>query len=122
MADSKGQAFRASVLADYELDAADLPLLEAAARLLDEIAELEAALDRDGAIVKGSRGTPIAHPALKELRDHRALFARTVKQLALPDEDAEPESWTTKRARDAANARWRMEREHNEQRRTRRGA
>jgi hypothetical protein len=114
-----GAALWRDVLAKYGLSAAELRLLEAAARLVDEISELQVSLDEHGPIIKGSRGTLIAHPALRELRDHRALFARTVKQLALPAEDAQPESWTTKRARDAANARWAMERDHNERRRTR---
>jgi hypothetical protein len=52
--------------------------------VVDEIAQLEAALPAR-LTVKGSRGQPVAHPLLGELRMHRVVLRALVKQLSLPD-------------------------------------
>jgi hypothetical protein len=63
--------------------------------------------------VDGSAGQRRIHPAVNELRQARQLLARLLAQLGLPDESGQAvvETFETKRARSAANERWRMERQ-----------
>jgi hypothetical protein len=74
----------------WELDARELHLLERACRCADELDDLEAAVDADGVVVKGSRGQASVHPALSEARQLRLVQLRLLGGIQLPDEDAEP--------------------------------
>lgn len=51
-------------------------LAEQIERYVQEIGEMEAAIERDGLTVPGSKGQPRAHPLLAELRAHRAELRR----------------------------------------------
>jgi hypothetical protein len=77
---------------------------------MDLCEALQELLDRDGLEVAGSMGQTRAHPALGELRAARALLARLLRQLALPEEQetAEPAGAPHRRAqaRKAAETRW----------------
>jgi len=61
-------------------------LLVACARALDRIAELEAAVQREGAQVAGSRGRLRTNPRLRELRRLERALKRALGRLGLsPD-------------------------------------
>jgi hypothetical protein len=102
-----GEAFRAEVTARWELTAPELLILDGTCAAVDRIDALEALVDRDGLMVPGSAGQLVMHPAVGEVRKHRALVARLVNQLRLPDEEGRPvASMTHGRAQRAAQARW----------------
>lgn len=70
----------AGVLALEEHEALKLLQLCRAADLLDE---LQAELDRDGAVIDSPQGRK-AHPAAVELRQQRVAFARLIADMRLP--------------------------------------
>lgn len=95
------------VLTVYDLTPAEMEVLTAACRLLDEIHHLEAAMEDKQLIVAGSAGQPRVHPALAELRAHRLALGRLLAQLDLPDEDSRSlPSPASLRGRKAARTRW----------------
>jgi len=94
-----------AVAEGWELDEKERHYLVRACRVADEIATLEAVVDRDGAIVAGSRGQPIVHPAVTEARQLRLVELRLLRQVNLGGEDAE-ETPARRRAQQAANTRW----------------
>ncbi len=98
------KAIVASVPASYELDARELHILERACRCADELALLDAAVDRDGLVVRGSRNQPVLNPCLAEARQLRLAQLRLLHELKI-DPPAE-ESPGTRAARKAAEARW----------------
>lgn len=94
----------ASVTAAFELSEAELEVLRCALEALDRADAAAEVVKREGVTVTDRYGTPKAHPAVDVESRSRALFARLVAQLGIrlePDE-----SPRTRRARDAANARW----------------
>lgn len=97
------------VLADFELNPVELVLLEQACRVADAIVRLDAAAAEADAMVSGSKGQPVANPLAREAREERALLARLLDQLGIPD--ASGSQWdhlsASARARKAAAARWR---------------
>jgi hypothetical protein len=107
-----GRALWAAIVGDldagWELDARELHLLERACRCADELAKLEAAVDRDGVTAEGSRGQVIVHPALSESRQLRLVQARLLGAIELADPKAGHRSSTPAqaRARKAAESRW----------------
>lgn len=105
----RARAFWVRSVEDYDLTDAEAELLAEAAHTMTEIDTLRAALDADGLTVAGSTGQKRVHPAVNEIRQHRMALARLLKAVDLPGAE-EPESWTTKNAREAARARWAMDR------------
>ncbi len=71
-----------SVVDRYELEEHESALLHQAARTVDLLDALQAALDADGPLVDGR-----AHPAAVESRQQRIALARLLAALRLPDED-----------------------------------
>jgi hypothetical protein len=104
---TKSKRLWSDVMGKYELRFDERRLLEDACREIDIIERLEVEFRGADTMVKGSMGQLVASPLLQELRQHRAVVARLLGQLKLPDEDAEraPESASDK-ARRAANTRW----------------
>lgn len=94
----------AAVDAGWELDERDLHLLGRACSMADRAAALEAALKEDGPIVRGSRGQPVAHPALAELRQLELAQARLLRLLELEAPAAKTPG--SVRAQKAASTRW----------------
>lgn len=108
----------------YEFRDDELEILSAAARTLDHIAAMEAALDGQPLIVRGSQGQPAANPLLAELRYYRNSLAAYLRTLKVPDPDDDEEPGEvcslptdgrsrkpmsrSEAARVAARARWSM--------------
>ena len=90
----------------WELDERERAILTLAARQADDLARLETAIRKGGAMVLGSAGQPVVNPAIVEARQGRLAVGRLLGQLGLPDEDAEPRTEAGKRAQHAAQARW----------------
>jgi phage terminase small subunit len=103
-----GKALWKAILAEvpegFELDARELTFLAKAARVEDEIHEMEASLDEDGLVTRGSMGQPRANPILTELRQARLVQLRLLREIAL-DPEAEA-AVGVRQACKAAEARW----------------
>lgn len=95
----------------WEFDERELALLEEAGRTADELAVLGAALEADGMTVTGSRGQPVLHPAISEIRQLRALLLRLLSTLELSDPLDAVKSATPEQARKrrGAAAKWARE-------------
>lgn len=89
-----------------EFDGREQTLLLAACRQADAVAALERAIQRDGAMVPGSRGQQRLHPAIVEARQGRLALDRLLGGLQIPDGDERPMSSAQHRAAQAARARW----------------
>jgi P27 family predicted phage terminase small subunit len=100
------RAILAALDADWQLDRRELHLLERAAKIEDRLAELDAAVDENGPVVGGSRGQPVAHPALQEGRQLALAQHRLLRDLELTDPDKRRDPIVSARARRAARARW----------------
>lgn len=72
-----------NVVRRYELSLGELTLLEAAAKITDEIVRLEKALTDAPTLITGSAGQGKVHPAFAELRAHRLALARLIQGLDL---------------------------------------
>jgi hypothetical protein len=90
MSATRGDRYKAAVLADYELNESQLLLVDEIAAVLDTI---------DG----------LAASKVAEIRQQRILLSRLLSQLALPDVgtgEVRPATWASDRARKAAQTRW----------------
>jgi len=72
-----------SVDGPYELDEHEAALLLEACRTVDLLADLDAAVRRDGALINSPQGVR-AHPAAVEARQQRVALARLLAALRLP--------------------------------------
>jgi len=88
----------------WRLDARELRLLYSAARCTQEIAELEAAIARDGYTIVGSRGQTVTHPALAAVRALRLTEQRLLRGLELVDPAARAAALSPRQARAARAA------------------
>jgi phage terminase small subunit len=95
------------VAPELELDQRDLAVLSRAAKTADRIAELDAAIERDGLVLVNSKGDTRLHPAAAELRLNEASLARLLGGIDLDDAAAGSQSGVSRRARKAAQERWR---------------
>lgn len=75
-----------SVMRDYELDEHERALLVEAVRTVDLLAELDASVRADGALISSPQGLK-AHPAAVEARQQRIALARLLAVLRLPSGD-----------------------------------
>jgi phage terminase small subunit len=102
------KAILGDIAADWELDRRELRHLERACVVADRLAELDAAVEREGAMVKGSRGQPVVHPAVSEARQLELVQLRLLASLELEDPEHRRERGTpaSKAARKAARSRW----------------
>jgi hypothetical protein len=108
--ESAGERLRSQVLTEFELNPAELVLLDRAAALTDELVRIEAELVSRPLVVSGSRGQDAADPLLREHRQHSEILQRLIEAIGLPvSGEDEGESAMTKRARRAAQVRWARE-------------
>lgn len=99
--------FWRSIMAKYELREDELRLLEDACREMDLIERFEAQLATTDLVVAGSQGQPVASPLAQEVRQHRSVLARLLKQLELPSEGGAAAGGSRSAAgRSLAAARW----------------
>jgi P27 family predicted phage terminase small subunit len=86
-----GRALWRRIVADVEegwrLDERDLALLSAAASAADRVSELEALVERDGLMIRGSKGQDRLHPAVSEARMQRALVSAMLVKVDLKAPD-----------------------------------
>jgi hypothetical protein len=102
--DPSGANLWVKIDAKYDLRPDELSLLEASCRETDLISRLQRVLDEaDDLMVKGSTGQMVVHPAVAEIRQHRATLATLWRALKLPDENGQGQ---TNQQRDAGNASW----------------
>jgi len=110
--DAPGRTLWSAILsdleADWQLDARELAALTEAAIVADRIAALDAAVESDGAMVRGSRGQAVVHPAVGEARQLRLAQLRLLGSIEMVDPTSALKSATPaqRRARSAAQARW----------------
>lgn len=104
---ARGLRFWTHTVEAFDLTDGELEVLHEACRTLDNLDQLAAAVERDGATTLGSAGQTVVNPCLTEARGQRLALHRLVAALALPDDDGEAmPSVGTLRARKAAAARW----------------
>jgi hypothetical protein len=94
------------VQASFQLDPHKMPGLLLACRQLDDVARLEALLDRDGLVVACSNGQPRLSAVVTELRQARLAAARLLDALALPVDESGATAPAVKRARRVTESRW----------------
>lgn len=78
-----GKALWAALTDAYDLEQHELGLLLEACRTVDQLDQLQAAVDRDGVLAESSQGAR-AHPALVEARQQRIALARLLAALRVP--------------------------------------
>ena len=79
-----GKRFWRKVLNDFELiEAHDLERFFLACRCLDDIAEAESCITKEGRFVKDRFDQLRENVAAKSIRDNKALFCRIIRELAL---------------------------------------
>jgi len=84
---SAGRALWISTLADWQLDDADLTLLQAAAESADRLAEIRTELDRDGLMLTDPSGRKRSHPLLAAEGQAYSILLRAWHQLGLNDDE-----------------------------------
>jgi hypothetical protein len=123
---SHGRKLWRDMTANYQFQDWELVVLETAARQRDDIAALEQHLRDNGFITRGSQGQARLDQAVTEVRLARRSLARLLGELQIPetwdvaptDESGDqvrpggvvqPMNFNSRRARAAAEARWRRQ-------------
>jgi P27 family predicted phage terminase small subunit len=75
----------------WALDEREAAILALACRQADDLAHLEQAVREDGAMVTGSTGQPVVHPAIREARAARQAIGRLLARLDLGNREAAAE-------------------------------
>ncbi len=103
---ARGESLWAHVFDAYQLGPDEVEVLVELCRTVD-MAEVLAVECLERPMVEGRFGRTV-NPAVRELRQQRAEMRHLAAALGLPDSTGKPniESGNTKRARRAANARW----------------
>ena len=106
-----GKSLKAAILSTYDLNPAELVLLDQAAEVTDTLTRLNTDVAAAETLTgKGSRGQTVASPLLAAQRQHAETLANLLDALRLPAPgEEEGESSTTQRARRAAQIRWARE-------------
>ena len=101
----RGVQFWIDLHESLEFDPQETALLTEACRTLDRIEALEALL-AGGLTSVGSTGQTVVHPAVAELRQQQAGFARLMGAVNLPADVATADRFRSARAHAGAAARW----------------
>jgi phage terminase small subunit len=81
---SHGKKFFRKVLSEYVLtEGHDLERLFMGCRCLDEIAEAERVLKKDGRFIEDRFKQKREHPAAKSIRENKIIFCRIIRELGL---------------------------------------
>lgn len=102
----EGLAFWRELREEFEFDAKESALVLEACRTLDVIAGLAEVVESAGLLSTGSAGQVTVHPAVPELRQQQAAFARLIGQVVLPGDEEAADRFRQARARAGAAARW----------------
>jgi len=102
----RGASLWRELHACLEFDVREVALIVEACRTVDIIDELAGAVKADGLMSAGSTGQPVVNPAVAELRQQQAAFARLIGALKFPEDDAAADRFRTVRAKAGAAARW----------------
>ena len=101
-----------AALADHmRFSVHEVELLGRACRITDREAKLRELLERDGLLSEGSKGQPVLHPALQELRAMEAQVLSLLGRVSVEDTGGSTIKPTARRAAVAARARWDHERD-----------
>lgn len=90
----------------WELSEREEAMLMLACRQADDLALLEAAIERDGAMTVGSKLQPVVNPAIAEARQARIAISRLLGSLQLFEGGTKPQTTASQRGQHAARARW----------------
>jgi hypothetical protein len=92
----------------WELDERELSVLRLAAEQADVNAQLQDQLDSEGLMSTGSKGQPVLHPGVAELRLGRLAIDRMLGKITLPapEKAGAGQDSAGQRAQKAAEARW----------------
>ena len=85
-----GRKLWRAITAEHDLEPRELAILLEAARQVDALESLAAALAKDGHTVTGAAGQTRLHPAITEARQGRLALGRLLDLLHLPAEEGEP--------------------------------
>ena len=111
-----GRGLWRQLTAEYVFAPAETPVLAAACRQLDTVADLDAAVAAEGVLTTGSRQQTVVHPAVQEARLGRVAVARLLSSLSIPDEQDRPRTAASLRGQKAAESRWARQRASEERR------
>jgi hypothetical protein len=106
---ARGKRLWAEVIDVYQLDPAELAVLEQLARTLDELARLNAAAAKAPVTVSGSRGQETVNPLFDQVLRHRKTVETLARSLALPIEGQRVGSFRKPHRKAAVQSRWRRE-------------
>ena len=103
-----GGKFWEEIAGSFNLRPDELRILEDACREVDLIERIAEELETADLLTMGSMGQLVTSPLVTEIRQHRALLARLLGQLKLPDESGQSRGAADRStsARAAAVARW----------------
>jgi P27 family predicted phage terminase small subunit len=86
-----GRSLWDAVMVEYGItDRGGIEILAQACEQLDEIESLAEEVNRDGRVIRSRNGPPKAHPAIRDIRQGRAVFAKLLKELGLNLESVKP--------------------------------
>lgn len=104
-----GKRLWLDVSGSFEMRPDEVRILAEACHQLDLVDRMEAEVAKSPLLVAGSRGQDTPHCLIPEVRAHRLVLARLLRQLGLPDEQVKARRkamQTSSAARKAAAARW----------------
>jgi hypothetical protein len=104
---ASGKRLWRSILGEYVLEEHEVALLREMTRQVDQLDQLQAAVERDGLMVTGPGLSKRVHPAAVEARQARIALARLAAALRLPagDEDTDDAKSGTRRPQRRAGVR-----------------